>query len=262
VAYSPDGRLLVSGGQDTTLKLWDADMGRHLRTLHGHTDMVNHVAFSPDGTRIVSAGYGDLTVRIWDVASGKTTMTLAGVENVNDGDYFAPQGNVPRPQENVEGVGFSPDGQRIAACVHGQENSVKLWDAETGELLRTIRTPVGPRWIAFNTDGTCIGTACLDGSCRVWNVETGEEDLILSGHAQRVTALAFNSDGQRVFSSSLDGTVKVWHAQSGEELLTLTGHRTGLWGLAISPDGRMIAAATSMNIVNLWKTHFPSDQTR
>jgi WD40 repeat protein len=89
----------------------------------------------------------------------------------------------------------------------------------------------------------------------VWDVETGEEVLMLSGHAGRVTALGFSPDGRRIITSSLDGSVKVWHARTGEELLTL--HCDELWSLAISPDGRMIAGATGGAQVKLWKTTSP-----
>lgn len=137
---------------------------------------------------------------------------------------------------------------------------MRLWDAKTGELVRTIRAPLGPRWIAFSPNGTRLRSACLDGSSRVWDVETGKEILILSEHNGRVTALAFSPDGRRIFTASLDGTVKVWHAETGEELLTLRGPQNGFWGfwgLAVSSDGRSIAAASDASSVKIWKTTSP-----
>ena len=137
------------------------------------------------------------------MASGTETLTIPGVKGVGDGDFVAPKGNVGRPHGNIEGVAFSPDGKCIAACVHGRDNMVNLWDAETGDELLTLNVPIGPRWVAFSPDGTRLGTACLDGSSRVWDVETGQEVLMLSGHAGRVTALGFGPDGRRIFTSSL-----------------------------------------------------------
>ncbi|MFN9570871.1 MAG: WD40 repeat domain-containing protein, partial [Cyanobacteriota bacterium] len=110
VAFSHDGRRIVSGSDDTTLRLWDAATGKPIGPpLQGHTDPVRSVAFSPDGRRIVS-GSGDNTLRLWDAATGKPIgPPLQGHKNT------------------VLSLAFSPDGRRIVSG--SDDNTLRLWDA-------------------------------------------------------------------------------------------------------------------------------------
>ena len=114
--FSPDGRRILSGSADQSVRLWDADTGQPIRTLEGHTGPVNSVAFSRDGHRIVS-GSDDQTVRLWDADTGQPIRTLVGNTHA------------------VRSVAFSPDGRRIASG--GQDKTVRLWDADTGVEIGT-----------------------------------------------------------------------------------------------------------------------------
>jgi ABC-type dipeptide/oligopeptide/nickel transport system ATPase component len=111
VAFSPDGKRIVSGSMDGTLKVWDATSGQKTLTLHGHIGWVSSVAFSPDGKRIVS-GALDGTLKVWDATSGQETLTLKGHTAV------------------VDAVAFSPDGKRI---VSGSGDMLRVWDAPSGQ---------------------------------------------------------------------------------------------------------------------------------
>ncbi|MEH2321845.1 nSTAND1 domain-containing NTPase, partial [Nostoc sp.] len=111
VAFSPDGKTIVSASDDKTVKLWDAATGKEISTLKGHSDAVISVAFSPDGKTIASASR-DKTVKLWDAATGKEISTLKGHSSW------------------VNSVAFSPDGKTIASASY--DNTVKLWDAATG----------------------------------------------------------------------------------------------------------------------------------
>ena len=140
VAYSPDGKTVASSGNSgNTIHLWNIENGKRLRTLEGHTDMVNALTFSPDGKTLVS-GSDDDTLRVWNAGTGRLRRTLAGHRN------------------DVKAVVFSRDGKMLASG--SKDASVRLWDAETGRFLPTLR---GHVWeieaVAFSPDGKTVASA-------------------------------------------------------------------------------------------------------
>ena len=237
VAFSPDGRLLASGGRDWTVRLWDPATGEHLRTLTGHAGTVRGVAFSPDG-RLLASGCGDRTVRLWDLATGEHLRTLSG--------------------HGVLGVAFSPDGRLLASG--GRDWTVRLWDPATGEHLRTLTGHAGTvRGVAFSPDGRLLASGCGDrrllaGDRMVWlwDPATGEHLRTLTGHADAIWGVAFSPDGRLLASGCGDRTVRLWDPATGEHLRTLTGHADAIWGVAFSPDGRLLASGCGDRTVRLW----------
>jgi WD40 repeat protein len=138
VAISPNGRLLATSSFDRTIKLWDIETARELRTFAGHGNAVRSVAFSPDGTLIVS-GSGDRQVRVWDVATGTCIVVLRGHKNI------------------VATVAFSPDGQQIASG--GYDRNIHLWDLKTRQLARTLGPhPGNVEAVAFSPDGQILAS--------------------------------------------------------------------------------------------------------
>ena len=123
VAFSPDGKRIVSGSGDQTLKIWDAEKGQEIFTLKGHTDLVNRVAFSPDGKRIVSGSW-DNTLKIWDAEKGQEMLTLEG------------------HSENVSSVAISPDGKRIIS--QDRKGKRLAWDTVTGQPVDPGTDPLPP----------------------------------------------------------------------------------------------------------------------
>jgi len=117
VAVTPDGKRAVSASWDNTLKVWDLDAGRALRTLEGHSDNVHGVAVTPDGKRAVSASW-DHTLKLWDLDTGRALRTLEGHSSV------------------VYGVAVTPDGKRAVSA--SWDNTLKVWDLDTGELIATF----------------------------------------------------------------------------------------------------------------------------
>jgi WD domain, G-beta repeat len=148
-------------------------------------------------------------------------------------------------------VAFSPDGKRLAAGSH--DGTVKLWDASTGEELRTLKGHSDSvRSVAFSPDGKRLATGSHDGTAKLWDTSTGEELRTLKGHSSDIWPVAFSPDGKRLATGSNDGTVKLWDANTGQELLTLKGHSDSVWSVAFSPDGKRLAAGSSNGTVKLW----------
>ena len=120
IAYSPDGKLVASGSFDNTIKLWDVETGKELRTFYGHTGKVMSVAFSPDG-KLLASGGSDFVIRLWDVSTGKQAKVL---------EYHS---------NSVNAVRFSPDGKTIVSG--SDDQTVKIWDVATGRNCGRLASP-------------------------------------------------------------------------------------------------------------------------
>jgi eukaryotic-like serine/threonine-protein kinase len=233
VAVSPDGKRIVSGNYDKTVKVWDADTGQVILTFQNHRGSVMSVTFSPDGKRIVSGGY-DMTVKVWDADTGQEILTCGG------------------HTDSVLGVAFSPDGTRLVSG--GSDQAVKVWDATMGrETLTLMGHTKEVTGVAFSPDGTRLVSGSADQTVKVWDAATGAEILPLRGHTGPVMSVAFSPDGKRLASGSADLTVKVWDPTTGAEILALRGHTGPVTSVAFSPDGRRLVSGSSWeNTVRVW----------
>jgi len=273
VAYSPDGRRVVSGSRDRTGRVWDAKSGAELACLRGHKERVESVAYSPDGRRIVS-GSDDKTVRVWDAQNGAELACVRGHEGGVTSVAYSPDGRrivsgssdrivrvwdaqscaelaCLRGHEGVvESVAYSPDGRRIVSGAR----TVRVWDAQSGAELACLRGH--EKWVrsvAYSPDGRRIVSGSEDDTVRVWEAQGGAELACIRGHAMSVMCVAHSPDGRRIVSGSYDQTVRVWDAQSGAELACLRGHKKWVISVAYSPDGRRIISRAFMDkMVRVW----------
>ena len=203
MALSPDGAILASGSEDSTIRLWDMHTGEHKKTLNGHTDRVYSVAFSTDGKTLAS-GSDDNTIRLWNVDTGETQRILTAhageFEGVDNGHSSV---------EGVKSVAFSPDGKTFASG--GGDNVIHLWDIGTGKRKMTL---VGhTHWVfslAFSPDGKTLASGSVDSDIRLWDSHTGEPKKTLTGHGNWVRSIAFSPDGKTLVSGSDDGSVLIW----------------------------------------------------
>ncbi|HEY7158815.1 MAG TPA: hypothetical protein VH575_33025 [Gemmataceae bacterium] len=232
VAFSPDGRTLVSGGAypDSIVRFWDLVTNKErLRLPPRRHSTIYALAFSPDGKTLV-CGHGgvDPAVRLWDAATGEMRRQL------------------PVSFSLIDSLHFSPDGKALAAA--GCHNrTVTVWDAVTGKEIRPcVRHHGTVAAVALSPDGRIAATGGDDKVVRLWEAGTTRCLRELRGHRGRVAALSFAPDGAILASGSDDRTVRLWDARTGKERGALTGHRLGVTALAFSPDGRLLATAEGM----------------
>ncbi|MHB9024284.1 MAG: WD40 domain-containing protein [Armatimonadota bacterium] len=233
VAFSPDGRILATGGLWEII-LWDVASGEKLRTLTGQTRRIDFrsVMFSPDGHTLAS-GTTNASVILWDVASGAQLRALAGHTGT------------------VNSVAFSNNGHTVASG--SRDSTVILWDVASGEKLRTFTGHRGQiNSVAFSPDGHTLATGSSDRKVIVWDVASGKQTRTLALHHAQVSSLAFSPNGRTVASGSFDETVMLWDVASGDKLRTLTGHSGFVKSVAFSPDGRTLASACGVKTVIFW----------
>jgi len=219
VAFSPDGRRIVSGGGDVfkpdkggQIKVWDAREGLELLALTGHTGPVSCVAFSPDGRRLASADSVASEVRVWDAREGQDVLTLKGHTGF------------------INCVCFSPGGKQLASASGDQ--TVRVWDTDKGQVIFILKGHTsGVASVSFSPDGLRLASASGDHSVMLWDAEKGELIHTLSGHQGPVASVTFSPDGKYLASGSGDGKnpfkpgeVKVWDAEKGVEINTMVGH--------------------------------------
>jgi WD40 repeat protein len=151
----------------------------------------------------------------------------------------------------VIGCAYSKDGQRIVSASH--DNSLKVWDAETGECIRTLEGHSSTvTCCAYSEDNRRIVSSSWDKTLRLWDAETGECVRTMKGHTGFVDAFAYSRDGRRIVSASRDDTLRVWDVESGECIRVLEGHAYSVTACAFSPDGQRIVSGDSDRTLCVW----------
>ena len=257
-------------------KMWSPE----LIQLQGHDAVIKSVAFSPDGSKIISGSH-DKTIRVWDSSTGIEMLPpLQGHADWISSVAFSPDGSKiisgsfdktirvwdactgdqrlpPFRGHNdwILSVAFSPDGCKIISG--SSDETIRVWDASTGiEMLPPLQGhDRGISSVAFSSDGSKIISGSSDKTIRVRDASTGIEMLPpLRGHDHWINSVAFSPNGSKIISGSFDKTIRVWDASSGIEMLPpLRGHDHRIDSVAFSPDGSKIISE-SVAAIQVWNT--------
>jgi WD40 repeat protein len=239
VAFAPNGRTLVSGSVDRTLKIWDATSGQVLKTLSGDTEPISSVAYLPNGKRIVSGSF-DRSVVIWDADTGEAIRTLRSEQTYS--------WEVPPA---VWSVAVSPDGTRIVSG--SADSNIKVWSAATGELLRVLRGHSDAvTSVAYFPDGKMLVTGSKDGTVRIWDADTWQNLQMFTNQGGQVLSVAVAPDGKRIAASGNGNSFAIWNVTTGQLARTLVSESSNLNAVRFSADGKYIYAAGSNNNVMTW----------
>ncbi|MBI3832509.1 MAG: PAS domain-containing protein [Planctomycetes bacterium] len=276
LAYSADGKLLLSGGSDATLREWDADSeADRLGALEGHGDIIRTIELSPDGKRIASAG-DDKTARVFQVDGGKLLTTISMRDH------------------GVRSVAWSADGQRLLTC--GGESGLRVWDAGSGTSLREAGEEAKSLvFAAFLPGDASVVTVSQDGLVRFWNTGTlkpeseelaspvrmanaaavspdrhwlvvagrsiGLMDLqkrafvrfteVPDGHAN---AIAFAQDNLHFITGGSDRKLTLWSVEKARELYVFGEHTDEVLAVALTPDAARAASGTGDKLIHVWDT--------
>jgi WD40 repeat protein len=242
VAFTSDGKILATGSDDKTIKLWNIETQAEIRTLKGNNPWIWTVAFSPDGKTLASGG-ADNNLKLWNVSTGEELPSLKG------------------HKDGIASVAFSPDGQILATG--SLDKTIKLWNLSTGNLIRTLAGhSQAVSSLTFSPDGKTFASGSWDKSIKLWNVATGKEIRTFVGHSDLVLSVAFNSDGFTLASGSKDKTIKLWNLVTGETIRTLKGHSEKVNSIAYLPkigdrkilNGATLVSGSSDNTIKLWDT--------
>jgi len=243
ILFAPDGRTLLCGVRDNTIRRWDLSTGTSLPNLVGHASSVNSLAISPDGVTVAS-GDASATIILWNLQASSLVRVLPG--------YF----------KWIDALAWSPDGKMLLAGNTQSYQGVNVWDLTTGVLTRSLNTyAAGVQAIAFTRDGNTLATASGNGTIGLWQFSTSSLLRGVAAHSEpnsfTTVSLVFSFDGRTLVTgagNNASNAVRIWDVATGTQLRSLDGLSNQVASVAYSPNGKTVAIGTYSGAIKLWDT--------
>ena len=260
VAFSPDGKMLISGNRNGELHMWSVETGEWIGTRSVHRNDIGKIEFSPDGRAMLTVA-ADRTACLWDTVSMRCLVTLGskgddawdvgfasdsrhfltthvdGTVRVWHRDAWYPSLSIP-----AETTVVSDDGRLVLGATKAQP--VRLWDGETGKLKVTLEASTGDiESMALNRPASLIAVAHPKGVVQLWSAQTGKPTMKLGVASAKTTALAFNASGTQLATGGEDGKVRFWSTRDGSLLNAWQSSKDKITDLVVHPDGERVVVA-------------------
>ncbi len=225
IVYAPDGRTLVSGSADGTVRVWDVKSGKEMLRVRNFAECSFDVAVAPDGKTAACPG-NDNSVHLWDMTTGKDIRLFR-----------------PAKDASPQSVAFSPDGKMLAAAIY--DDSLCVWGTATGKLVWQVPEQEGDEVkrgfgsLCFSPDGKYV-TAGGWGGGFVWEASSGKLHRRLGRSEDHPAAVAFSPDSACLAADGDDNIIRLWNVASGREVQQVTGHKKSIPCIAFAPDGKRL----------------------
>ncbi|HXZ14444.1 MAG TPA: PDZ domain-containing protein, partial [Roseiarcus sp.] len=237
LAFTRDGRAIVSAGDDKVVRVSDWRSGKTLRTIRGdvgpgNAGKIYAIALSPDQHWLAVAGSlgdtGAQPIRIYDFDTGRLTRLLSGHTDI------------------INALAFAADSKRLISG--SRDTTAIVWDVESGRSLQRLTGHRGELYaVGFSPDADLAITGSFDNSLRLWRTDDGRLIKEMQGHADKVFSLAVRRSDGVIASGDFAGEIRLWDGRSGQFLRTLARQTGRVRALAFSPDGTKLLSVCSQN---------------